>query len=212
MSSRAFALFLTFLALGCDGTLQLGMNDGGPEGFKDSGGSDSKGPEPPVVGDSGGDGSHDSSIPGDSSTALDGGADGGTVLAALTAGGAEDAGSCVQSCSADPSAPMPFTFNAQLLGSWRICSGDVSRFPPKTIGLEFDPSGTLFYLVAGPSGDPVRGTGFEYQTLYQTDFGAFNGTSGIFVAVMGAEPVDYAFEFSACPRQALMTLAILCGG
>jgi hypothetical protein len=192
MHARTIAICLTCLVTGCDANLQLGNNDGGPMGAQDSGSADVQ----------------DSSHPRDSSAPSNDSGVGGTILAALTPSGDDDAGSCVESCSVAPGPTTAFTAGPQIHGTWRVCSGDTSNFPSETIGLEFDPGGHLYYLVAGPSGDPVRGSGFEYQATYEVDCGGF-------IPVTGTKNFIFAPIVSACPRQVWMKFTsgdVVCGG
>jgi hypothetical protein len=178
MRSRTLAIVLACSAAGCDGTVQLGSNEG------------------------------DSSARGDSSgNPADSSGDGGAIMAALTPGGNDDAGSCVRACSATPGPSTPLTTNAELLGSWLVCSGNLGTYPPKTVGIEFAAS-AAYYLVLGPSGEPMRGTGFEYQATWER-------CSSYVILTMGSHTAIYQPVLSECPRQVWMTFVtgdIACGG
>jgi hypothetical protein len=192
MRVGTLAVCLACLVTGCDGTLNLGTNDGGASANSEAGDAQ--------------DSSHSNDSP--TSTTDSGKSSGGTILAALTAGGEDDAGSCVESCSVAPGPTTAFTAGPQIHGSWRICSGETGEFPPGTIGLEFDPGGHLYYLVAGPSGDPVRGSGFQYQATYETQCGGF-------IPVTGTNNFIFEPIVSACPRQVFMKFTsgdVACGG
>jgi hypothetical protein len=140
---------------------------------------------------------------------LPGDGGGGAILAALDVGKDDAGASCVQSCSAVPGMAVQFgTVGApdtELVGSWRICTGSLGVGPANAIGIEFDASaGSLYYLVAGPSGDPVRGAGFAYQGTYEPTY--YDGEVYLLITT-GADTVTYQPIYSPCPRQFWMAVS-----
>ena len=213
--TMALAALLGFVS-GCDSSLQLGSDEGGAPSSTD-GGTDSGhvareagriSDSAPSV-DVGGDVGHRDSASGPDASHLPGDGGGGAILAALDVGEDDAGASCVQACSAVAGMAVQFgTVDAPdtvLVGSWRICSGSLGIGPANAIGVEFDTSGgSLYYLVAGPSGDPERGAGFAYQGTYEPTF--YDGAVYLQIST-GADTVTYQPIYSPCPRQFWMAIS-----
>jgi hypothetical protein len=205
MRSRTAAICLALLATaGCEGTLQLGTNDGGEADAGDADTSDANDSGRSGFQDAGkesGSYSPDANLP----LTNEGGSDAAAIMAALTPGGGDDAGTCVQACSATPGASIPLTHGTELVGTWRICSGSLGSSPPDTIGIELSSEvvssdgDRAYYLVAGPSGEPVRGTGFAYEATWTDVCGAYVSVT------TGSQTTLYQPILSECPRQVWMT-------
>jgi hypothetical protein len=107
--------------------------------------------------------------------------------------------------------PIDETY-AALLGRWQFCSGGhewLTWAPADTVGVEFGPangpgdalhssaSGDAYFLVAGPDGAAVRGSGARYHLRY--------GVVGPPTQVMMMRDDGGFFwgfpRYSACPRQ-----------
>jgi hypothetical protein len=215
VATMSLATLLGFVS-GCNSTLQLGSDEGGAPPSKD-GGTDSGhvareagriSDSAPSV-DVGGDVGHRDSASGPDASHLPGDGGGGAILAALDVGEDDAGASCVQACSAVAGMAVQFgTVDAPdtvLVGSWRICSGSLGIGPANAIGVEFDTSGgSLYYLVAGPSGDPERGAGFAYQGTYESLF--YDGATYLQIRT-GADTVTYQPIYSPCPRQFWMAIS-----
>ena len=138
---------------------------------------------------------------------------GGTTGGVGGIGGIAGAGGAPGTCAARCYAPVKIVRNlasinevySALVGRWQLCSWIQSPFdaPTDALGVEFvtpqpGGGGDMYYLVDGPSGQPVRGAGSAYQRRYDVAL-----AGGQFQLNMhrptGVAPAT--FEAFTCPEQ-----------